>query len=220
MKVNEIFTSLQGEGPEAGKPAVFLRLQGCNLRCKWCDTKYALDDVVDHPDHQVTSIVSDLLARSNSKLLIITGGEPLLQLTDVTNIVDAMTGSRYRVAIETNGTMPVPQWWRRVVWDVDWKCPSARVDVEFNKAWLLTGPDLRLKFVVADSNDLMYVIKALDVIKHEASQLPEVIVSPASNTDASFDQRWLKDVWRFCTDYSVRFSLQTHKIVFGNQRGV
>lgn len=99
-RVNEIFYSLQGEGALTGTPAVFLRFSGCNLRCPFCDTDF----------EQATSIsAKEIVAKVTcfpSKVVIATGGEPLLQLDK--ELVEQLTDAGMRVHVETNGTIPSP----------------------------------------------------------------------------------------------------------------
>ncbi len=105
-RVVEVFRSLQGEGPEAGTPAVFVRLAGCNLRCPWCDTKYAWSggEVVEARE------VAERVARlaHGAELLVLTGGEPLLQPRCIAKLLEELGLMRVylRPALETNGTLP------------------------------------------------------------------------------------------------------------------
>lgn len=100
MKVNEIFYSLQGEGHHSGTAAVFVRLSGCNLDCPFCDT--------DHRDGTLMSEeqIADAAAAWPAPLVVITGGEPALQLNSI--LVDALHRRGKRIAVETNGTRPLP----------------------------------------------------------------------------------------------------------------
>jgi organic radical activating enzyme len=107
MRVSEVFVSVQGEGPSIGRPAVFLRLSQCNLNCVWCDTKYSwyggvekdVDDVVD-------GILRLLDTYSRVDLLVVTGGEPLLQRDELELLVRALKGARkLEVEVETNCTV-------------------------------------------------------------------------------------------------------------------
>lgn len=100
MRVNEIFYSLQGEGFLTGTPAVFVRLSGCNLRCPFCDTDYAAGREMTE-----TEIVSAVMEHP-AQLVVVTGGEPSLQLTDL--LVDALHREGRMVAVETNGTGLLP----------------------------------------------------------------------------------------------------------------
>lgn len=105
MKVNEIFYSLQGEGCHSGTPAVFVRLSGCNLRCPFCDTRH------EHGTEMSEAEVVEAVRQYPAHLVVVTGGEPALQLTP--SLVDALHAAGRRVAVETNGTRPLPA-------NVDW----------------------------------------------------------------------------------------------------
>ena len=105
MRVNEIFYSLQGEGFYSGTPAVFVRLSGCNLRCPFCDTQH--ESGLDMSEEEIVETVRQYPARH----VVVTGGEPALQLTE--SLVDALHAAHKVVAVETNGTHPLPV-------NVDW----------------------------------------------------------------------------------------------------
>lgn len=105
MKVNEIFYSLQGEGHFAGTPAIFVRFSGCNRKCAFCDTDFAA--YTEMTEAEIIAAVSAFPA----EIVVITGGEPALQLTP--SLVDALHRARKRVHVETNGSLPLPQ-------SVDW----------------------------------------------------------------------------------------------------
>ncbi len=101
LLVNEIFYSIQGEGPNIGKPAVFLRLGGCNLRCKWCDSKYTWNDQTPMTNDRILQKIKSYPC----KHLVITGGEPLLQQDGLVELLKKLKG--YFIEIETNGSIPL-----------------------------------------------------------------------------------------------------------------
>ena len=105
MLVNEIFYSLQGEGYHAGTPAVFVRLSGCNLQCPFCDTQH--ESGTEMSEEAIVAEVTQYPAR----LVVVTGGEPSLQLTE--SLVAALHEKDRIIAVETNGTCPLPS-------NVDW----------------------------------------------------------------------------------------------------
>ncbi|MGH9888744.1 MAG: 7-carboxy-7-deazaguanine synthase, partial [bacterium] len=134
--VKEIFFTLQGEGVNVGRPAVFLRFSGCNLwsgreadrgrgpgGCsRWCDTNFVGSDGTEGGKYATASGVADRVAalwpmERGSRLVVCTGGEPLLQLDAA--LVEALHEHRFQVAIETNGTLAVPE-------GVDWVCVSPK----------------------------------------------------------------------------------------------
>jgi 7-carboxy-7-deazaguanine synthase len=99
LMINEIFYSIQGEGKNCGKPAVFIRLTGCNLRCKFCDTAYAFDS---GEDLTCSEVISEVI-KYNSEWVCITGGEPFAQ--DIKELIGGLRREGFNVQIETNGTM-------------------------------------------------------------------------------------------------------------------
>lgn len=128
-KINEIFYSIQAEGANAGKPAVFVRFSGCNLCCPWCDTPKHNEGVI-YTANELEKMVKDLSGGDTENIIVVlTGGEPTLQLHD-----DEVLFEDYFVTIETNGTKAVP-WW------VDYVTCSPKTDVLFDKIRYSLRPD-------------------------------------------------------------------------------
>lgn len=100
MRINEIFYSLQGEGRYAGTPAVFVRFSGCNLRCGFCDTAH------ESFAEMSESEIMERIARFPAKRVVLTGGEPTLQLTR--SFMETLHERGYRIHVETNGTNRLP----------------------------------------------------------------------------------------------------------------
>src|SRR5262245_61028870 len=149
LRVNEIFHSIQGESTHAGRPCVFVRLTGCNLRCVWCDTAYAF-----HEGNALS--VDDVLQRVASYdcgLVELTGGEPLLQ-AEAIPLMRALLDRGYEVLLETGGSLPieaVPEGVRRIV---DVKCPGS--GESHRNRWEnldVLRPGDELKFVIANRED-------------------------------------------------------------------
>lgn len=101
MRINEIFYSIQGEGHHAGTPAIFIRLQGCNLKCKFCDTKH------QEGKEFTFDMILNQIRKYNSKTIVITGGEPLAQYNELEKLVRTLKLHNYRIHIETNGTIAI-----------------------------------------------------------------------------------------------------------------
>jgi organic radical activating enzyme len=104
LKIVDLFYTIQGEGPYAGMPSVFVRLAGCNLRCTWCDTDFESKAVVRSLDDLILRI--EIAANKLTKLVVITGGEPLLQ--NIVPLIKELFRRNYRTQIETAGTIWTP----------------------------------------------------------------------------------------------------------------
>lgn len=114
MRISEIFHSIQGEGPHGGRPAVFLRLAGCNLRCVWCDTEYSWNWEKFDPKKETCNLTTEAaveeMSRYPCKHLVITGGEPLVQQKELTPLALRMKRKGFFIEMETNGTLlPRPE---------------------------------------------------------------------------------------------------------------
>jgi 7-carboxy-7-deazaguanine synthase len=209
--VNEIFHSIQGESTHAGRPCVFVRLTGCNLRCEWCDTKYAFHD-------GSAMSVDDVLARIGAfpcKLVEVTGGEPLLQAEAIT-LMRTLFDRGYEVLLETSGSLPiepVPDGVRRIV---DVKCPASG-ESERNR-WEnldVLRPGDELKFVVANRAD--YDWAAGIVRSRRLHDRAPILFAPVHEVlPANELARWVLD-----DGLPVRLQVQVHKILWPSApRGV
>jgi len=209
--VNEIFLSIQGESSLAGRPCVFVRLSGCNLRCVWCDTAYAFHEGREMDVAEVLDRVREL----RCGLVEVTGGEPLLQPGAI-DLMERLLGGGYEVLLETGGSLPidrVPVGVRRIV---DVKCPGSGEsgrNLWENLDRLREGDEL--KFVLADREDYLW---ARDQIRSRGlDRLAPVLFSPVQGTlDPGQMARWvLEDA------LPVRVQVQLHKVLWpGVARGV
>ncbi len=102
IKVSEIFTSFQGEGPYIGIPATFLRLYGCNLNCQWCDTDISTYEILSVDE--VAEILMTQMEFNNISLLVITGGEPTLQMDEIKRLIKELPED-IKIQLETNGSI-------------------------------------------------------------------------------------------------------------------
>ncbi|MBI4775074.1 MAG: radical SAM protein [Deltaproteobacteria bacterium] len=207
LKVNEIFYSIQGESTYAGRPCVFVRLTGCNLRCSYCDTTYA------YQDGDVWSL-KDLLARVGSYscgLVEITGGEPLLQ-DETPTLARRLLDAGYRVLVETNGSINIELLDQRCVRIVDFKCPSSG---EADKAdwdnWHRMGPEDQAKFVISNRTDYEFAVHALKRLCDNAGPRFPVLFSPVFG---AMEPRTLAE-WILEDSLPVRLQLQLHKLIWG-----
>ena len=123
IRVSETFRSLQGEGPSAGVPAHFLRLQGCDVGCHWCDTKYTWDPALGR-EVGLEAAFAELRSLGPAPLLVITGGEPL-QHPGVRELLAAALERWPRVEVETSGIEPPPLAHAHLHYNHSPKLPSA-----------------------------------------------------------------------------------------------
>ena len=193
MIVNEIFYSLQGEGCHSGTPAVFVRLSGCNLRCPFCDTRH--EDGVAMSEQAVVEAVSQYPA----SLVVVTGGEPALQLT--ASLVDALHAAGRRVAVETNGTRPLPAC-------VDWITLSPKAAFVAGAEVVLTRAD-EIKVLYDGIHDPDMQLAAL------RPPLPSLLfLQPCDVGDPLRNAQLAAAAVAYCKDHPRwRLSLQIHKIL-------
>jgi len=178
--------------------------------------------------------IADECIRLNPKTykswICITGGEPLGQEEGLFELVKVLKNYGFQIEVETNGTIEKPRWWSMVdSWVVDIKCPSSGVSkLALIDGWFDTRACDQVKFVVADQIDLDFARK---IINRHSTSNPIVLISPVMQTPSigspgfdlgclDFDCEWLQEVAEFCKDLRIRMSLQTHKIIWGNKRGV
>jgi len=213
LKVNEIFYSIQGESSFIGIPCVFVRLTGCNLRCSYCDTRYAYEEgtLWDIPD------ILDRISSYHCPLVEITGGEPLIQKETPLLIRDLLNRG-YQVLLETNGSRPIRTIDERCVRIVDIKCPSSGESRsnDYRNLDDLTGQD-EIKFVLGERKDYEFA-KEILISRNLANRISHPpIFSPVTNSlDPKKLVRWILE-----DHLPVRFQLQLHKILWGNDvRGV
>ncbi|MDD1676300.1 MAG: radical SAM protein [Methanomicrobiales archaeon] len=199
MKVIEIFKSLQGEGREQGKICTFIRLAGCNLRCAWCDTSYAWEGGTELRDREILAAVE----REGSRLICITGGEPLLQAEEVARLAQTLHVRGYSVGIETNGTIDFRSIQPYAAVCMDVKCPSSGETSNLELLSCITEKD-DVKFVVKDNRDLAYMEEVL--ARHTVPG--ETIVTPVQGSNVQQIAGYVLD-----HDLPVRFQVQLHKII-------
>src|SRR5262245_58234553 len=125
-RVAETFFSIQGEGPTAGLPAVFVRLQGCSVGCSWCDTKYSWDPGAGR-ETTVEAVVAEAIGHGCSRA-VVTGGEPLESIL-FEPIVTGLLDREFNIEVETSGTIAPPDSpaMTRLQWNVSLKLPSSGV---------------------------------------------------------------------------------------------
>ncbi len=208
LYVNEIFYSIQGESTFQGEPCVFVRLAGCNLRCVWCDTTYSFYEGYRKTFDEILSEI----AKNKTNLVEITGGEPLLQ-KNVIPFMKKLIENNYKILLETSGSISIKEVPKEVIIIMDIKCPGSgesEKNLWENIEYLKKNDEI--KFVIANKDDYNW---AKDVIKrYQLDGKHKILFSPVYEYNIARDlAEWiLKD------NLNVRFNLQLHKILWGNER--
>ncbi len=217
IRVSEIFHSLQGEGPSAGTPAHFVRLQGCDVGCRWCDTKYTWD-ATGGRETGIEAALDEACALGEAPLLVLTGGEPL-QHPHVADVLRAALARWERVEVETSGLRPPPLSHERLAWNVSPKLPS--VTPRWAETWahaaaFAADPRATFKLVVGDDPD---EADALRSIAEHALPRARVMLMPEGLTDAALRERAVR-LAETCKREGLRLSPRLHVWMWGARRGV
>jgi 7-carboxy-7-deazaguanine synthase len=206
MKINSIFSSLQGEGRFQGVPTLFIRMYGCNLRCSYCDALPAVEG-----DSFSEMTVKEVLRKINEydfNDVCITGGEPMCQKNELYDLLRVI-GKERRISLETNGSFDVTELselFPEVYLSIDWKTPGsggesfdfANIDVaKMGKGWI--------KLVVSSKKDLKFIDEKLPVLENA-----EIYLSPVYEKGSEL----FKDVEQFVMKKkNIRFQIQLHKVL-------
>jgi len=206
LKISEIFKSIQGESRYAGFPCSFIRLFGCPLRCIWCDTVYSYTG-----KGELYSIgqILQLTAQSDTRIVEITGGEPLLQ-ENVYVLIDEILKCGKKLLIETSGALPIDRIDRRAHIIMDLKCPDSGESHRnvFDNIAALKATD-EIKFVVASRKDYLWAKDKFEKLLR-FSGAPEASMSPASDIVRPSEVAG----WILEDKLPVRLNLQWHKYIW------
>jgi len=204
LQVNEIFSSIQGESTRAGRPCSFVRLTGCNLRCTYCDTRYAFHEGQWMGLDGILAAVSAL----GLPMVEVTGGEPLLQAS-CPDLLHALLREGYQVLVETNGSLDIGVLPPEAVCILDMKCPSSGMTDRMclqNLDRLRPGDEV--KFVIQTREDYVW---AREVAKRLPSVGPDrLLFSPAR---ARMEPARLAD-WIVSDRLDVRLHLPLHPLLW------
>ncbi|MCG6966715.1 MAG: 7-carboxy-7-deazaguanine synthase QueE [Chromatiaceae bacterium] len=209
LRITEIFHSLQGEAASIGWRTVFVRLTGCPLRCGYCDTAYAFKG----GEWWKIDAILEQVAGFAARYVTVTGGEPLAQPECLT-LLGALCDAGYRVSLETSGALDVTPVDPRVVKVMDLKTPgSGEVDKNRYANIEHLSPADQVKFVIADEADYQWSCEQLR--RWDLAARCEVLFSPVAGQmrPAQLAEWILRD------RLDVRFQLQLHKILWGNEAG-
>jgi 7-carboxy-7-deazaguanine synthase len=217
----EKFLSIDGEGPSSGELATFIRFQGCNLRCSWCDTTYSWNK------ENICEVLSaneiyNYIKENKVTNVTLTGGEPLIQenIDDLLKLLNE--DDKLTIHIETNGAVAIEPFKKKhkkknISYIVDFKLPSSNMTnkMNLNNLNVVENTDV-YKFVVGTKEDLQMAYNL--IIKHDLTNKCLVYLSPVSgNID-------MQDIVEFMKDKQlnkVKLQVQLHKIIWDkNARGV
>lgn len=211
MKVVEIFKSIDGEGIRAGYPVTFIRLEGCNLRCSYCDTRYSYENA-EFTEMTVDEVYTKVF-KLGCERITLTGGEPLIH-EDVKALIYKLHDNGFEVNIETNGSIDIEQYrLRNNIITMDYKCPSSGMteSMLLSNLELLRKKDV-LKFVVGSKEDLDV---CRDIKKYTNAQ---IFISPV------FGQIEPREIVEYMLEHDMqdcRIQLQLHKFIWPPEmRGV
>ena len=225
MVINEIFYSLQGEGFLAGVPSVFVRLAGCPLRCRWCDTKYAWDQAAGA--HYSVAKIVQTVQQAQSKFVVITGGEPMID-SDLPELVKALKAAGKHITIEIAGIAFVPDMPCDLMSISPKLCNSTPNDLELAAIHedsrldiavlreLIDNYQYQLKFVVDSEGDLPEIQQTIERIGNVDSE--KVMLMPQA---ATRDELLVKSpmVAELCKRSGFAFSPRLQVLLWNNQKG-
>lgn len=207
-KIAEVFHSIQGEGPYSGQPATFIRMAGCPLQCKWCDTDYSPKRSLGVVELQV------LCSKHPSNLVVITGGEPFRQ--DIVPLVRHLHATGYRVQIETSGCLSIPDFpWSMCTVVCSPKTVINPVVLKYCRHW---------KFVV-DRNSEFVEIGPTQTRSVRKQRLPDLLQARIRNTSRCGDHIYLMPLTdehekenidravELCLQYDFTLCLRIHNIL-------
>ncbi|MHC4460679.1 MAG: 7-carboxy-7-deazaguanine synthase QueE [Planctomycetota bacterium] len=224
MRISEIFYSLQGEGFLAGTPSVFMRLAGCPLRCRWCDTKYAWDQTAGA--HYSIEKIVQTVQQAQSKFVVITGGEPMIN-PDLPQLVQKLKASGKHITIETAGIAFIPD----IACDLMSISPKlsnstpddpelaavhedSRLDISVLRE-LIDNYEYQLKFVVDSKADLPEIQQIIEQIGNVDSEKVMLMPQAATRDELLAKSPMIADL---CKQTGLAFSQRLQILLYDGQR--
>jgi organic radical activating enzyme len=216
-RISETFLSIQGEGPSAGTPAHFIRLQGCDVGCRWCDSRYTWPAEGGEP-LALDETLGRAQALGPAPLVVVTGGEPL-EHAGIEALLERVAAEWPRVEVETSGILPPPVVAERIHYNVSPKLPSATR--RWEETWThaaewIAAPRATFKIVVGDDPDLE---DALRLIETHALPRERTMLMPEGLTDARVREVAAR-LAPVCAAHGLRLSPRLHIWLWGAKRGV
>ncbi|HKD74493.1 MAG TPA: 7-carboxy-7-deazaguanine synthase QueE [Ktedonobacterales bacterium] len=241
LRVSEQFISIQGEGPDIGRPFSFIRLFGCNYYCSWCDTKYAVQHWSDTYYERTPADLTAWADEQGNEAVCLTGGEPLTAPAHLfLDLVRRLKASGHYIDIQTNGTIFRPALAALIdSWSISPKLGSSQMveRPDILRRYLASQADgtlrgrMLLKFVIANQRDLDLTWNLLESLPEVAAQQIPIVLQPegmaqVSIADYAAALRWLTESvaigdgasrWRA---YALRVLPQLHRVIWGGKRGI
>ena len=210
LKISEIFLSIQGEALYSGYPCIFIRTSGCNLNCRWCDTRYANNGSF----LTIQEIIDKIKTYKQSKIVELTGGEPLIQKESIP-LMKHLVDLGYKVLLETNGSCSIKEVPNKVHIVMDIKCPgSGMSDRNLISNLEYLKPEDEIKFVVKDRSDFEWVKSFIHTHSLETRSTPThstLLVSSIFNElKLSELSEWIKET----SDIHFKLNVQIHKFIW------
>lgn len=225
LRLSEIFYSLQGEGIDEGKPAVFVRMALCNLSCVWCDTKYTWDwnnyDFTKEVSEMTVPEVWEQLTRFITKHCVITGGEPLIQQMRLIPLLSQLKSNNYFIEVETNGTLLPSPIMENLVdrWNVSPKLQNSSIlkqhrEIPVCLEYFAKNTKAYMKFVICNHYD---VEEVTSLIEKYGLKSERIILMPEGNSaaDVMEKSKWLSEI---CLKYGYRLSVRLHTLIWSGTR--
>ena len=225
MKVSEIFVSIEGEGIRTGLAAVFVRLFGCNLRCSYCDSMYAVEGN-DYKQMSIEEVFAEI-GKTGIRHVTLTGGEPLIH-PGATELLKLLSDRGFEVNVETNGTVACAGAFNHenlpnVFYTMDWKCKSSGMTSKMKMENLATlNKHDVLKFVVGSVEDLQEASSVVAELAQRLSQnMPQIFISPIfGKLENEKIVEWML-LDKTMLQNNARFQVQLHKVIWDpDKRGV
>ena len=211
LKINEIYYSVQGESPHAGRPCVFIRLTYCNLRCTYCDSEYTF---YEGKDMEITHIMNEI-KQWDCNLVEVTGGEPLFQDKCII-LLNELVNSNYEVMLETGGSLSISDVPKEGIKIVDFKCPSSAMEKKI--LWSIVEdlqPHDEVKFVIGNKDDFDWAKDR--IIEYSLNKICTLLFSP---TFGKIDPQLIVE-WILVENLPVRMQMQMHKMIWSpDKQGV
>ena len=223
MQICEIYPGFDGEVNSFGQgtPTIFVRLQGCNLRCNWCDTPYA-QELKDDPEMSLHNVLREITAIPGIKKVTITGGEPLLQMEQLSILIQQLFNYSYRITVETNGSISWDSfnfWWNVDSWIIDYKLPSSGENhsmVPLDKYVMRTRQADFIKFVVADREDFTGAFRVQKTLVERECKARFAYSAMTEGVSHQTLAKWLLDSPEILE--RAVLNVQLHKLLWDHER--